>query len=98
MSDKQSKRKHLRFHPDPLDYAQLAVKRLDDPFVPDQVALIYDEAPLGGCALILLNSCDLQAGMRCRVKVGRMDPVFAEVAWIKEIEPKLIRAGFRYLD
>ncbi len=88
----------VRFAPDALDFALIAVSFPGEPFTPDTVALIYDEAPLNGCALVLRDDARLEEGSRCTVKVGRMDPLDARVVWKKQIEKGLIHLGFQYLE
>ena len=91
-------RKHLRFKPDPMDHAEIAIRRPGLPFAPEMVALISEEAPMGGCGLILVETPLLQVGDICRVKVGRIDPLGAEVVWRKPVEPGIIRIGLKFLD
>ena len=88
----------IRCDPDPLDFALIAVKSLEEPFTADLVALIHDESPLKGCSLVVFNHEQLQQGNACLVKVGRMDPVAALITWRKQLEPKLIRIGLQYLE
>lgn len=88
----------LRFEPDPLDYALVAVTDLEEPFNPELVALIYDEAPLNGCALVCVDHPGLVVGNGCLVKVGRMDPIAALIAWKKTIEKRLVHLGLQYLE
>lgn len=44
------KRKHLRFKPDPLEVAHIAIGSADT-FNPDFAALIVEESPLSGCSV-----------------------------------------------
>jgi hypothetical protein len=92
------KRRHLRFQPDPLEYAQIAVRSFSDPFTPELVALVAEEAPMGGCGLVLLETPLLKVGDLCRVKVGRIDPLRAQVAWRQVVEPGIIRLGLKFLE
>jgi hypothetical protein len=102
MSDNKNnarpKRRHVRFKPDPLDYALIDATLTDDKFTPSQVALIVEEAPMGGCGLVLLDIPALQSGTRCRVQVGRLAPLLAEVVWRKPIDAEIIRIGLRFLE
>jgi hypothetical protein len=91
-------RRHIRFKPDPMDHAEIAVRRPGLPFDPEMVALICEEAPMGGCGLILVETPLLQVGDICRVKVGRIDPLGAEVVWRKAVEPGIIRVGMKFLE
>lgn len=92
------KRRHLRFRPDPLEYAQIAVQSFHDPFTPELVALVSEEAPMGGCGLVLLETPMLKVGDHCRVKVGRIDPLRAQVMWRQVVEPGIIRLGLKFLE
>ena len=88
----------VRFEPDPLDYALVAVTDLDEPFSPDLVALLYDEAPLHGCALVCTDHPGLVVGNACLVKAGRMNPVAAQIIWKKTVEKRLVHVGLQYLE
>lgn len=88
----------VRFEPDPLDYALIAVTDLDEPFHPELVALIYDEAPLNGCAVVCVDHPDLAVGNACLIKVGRMDPIAAQIVWKKTLETRLVHVGLQYLE
>ena len=92
------KRRHLRFRPDPMEYAQIAVQSFRDPFTPELVALVSEEAPMGGCGLVLLETPLLKVGDICRVKVGRIDPLNAQVMWRQVVEPGIIRLGLKFLE
>jgi len=93
-----AKRRHLRFRPDPMEYAEIAVRNLGTPFTPEMVALVSEEAPMGGCGLVLLETPLLKVGDLCRVKVGRIDPLRAQVMWRKAVEPGIIRLGMKFLE
>jgi hypothetical protein len=93
-----AKRRHLRFRPDPLEYAEIAVRNLGAPFTPEMVALVSEEAPMGGCGLVLLETPLLTVGDICRVKVGRIEPLRAQVMWRKAVEPGIIRLGMKFLE
>lgn len=83
---------------DPLMTAWVALKNLEEPFTPEQAALIYDEAPRNGCALVLVDHPDLKAGSACLVKVGGHDPVAALIAWKKPLDRKIVHVGLQYLE
>jgi len=88
----------VRFSPDPLDHALIAFDALAGAFRPELLALIYDEAPLNGCGLVLLDHPRLVENALCVVKVGRMDPVAAQVVWKREIQRHLVQVGLQYLE
>ena len=93
-----SKRKHIRFKPDPLAYALIDSREGASEFVPDHVALIADEAPMGGCGLIAGDIDHLQMHSICRVKLGELAPLRAEVVWRKAIDHSIVRIGFSFLE
>ena len=88
----------VRFRPDPLDTALVAVEYLDEPFRPEFAALIYDESPMHGCALVMLDQPNLIPGNACLVKVGRLDPLAALIAWKRTLDDGLVRLGLQYLE
>jgi len=88
----------VRFSPDPLDHALISFEAVTGAFRPELVALIHDEAPMNGCALVTRDHPRLVAEALCVVKVGRMDPVAAQIVWKKEIQPRLVQIGVQYLE
>jgi len=88
----------VRFPPDVLDHAEISFDTEGGGFVPALVGLLYDEAPLNGCAVVVLDDDRLQVDARCRVKAGRMAPLAARVAWRRLIEPRLVHIGVQYLE
>ena len=46
--EEQPSRKHLRFKPDPLEYAQVSLDAESAEFSPAFVALIVEESPVSG--------------------------------------------------
>lgn len=88
----------VRFAPDALDVARLALREPGIPFHPEMSALIYDESPPHGCGLVLLDDPLLQPDRACTVQVGRMDPVAARIVWKKPLEDRLVHVGVQYLE
>jgi hypothetical protein len=88
----------VRFPPDALDSAWVSFSGTPDAFVPECVALIHDESPLNGCALVVRDNGRFAVGTLCLVKVGRMDTVRARIVWKRELDPGLILVGLAYLD
>ncbi len=81
-----------------MEFAQIAVRGLTGPFAPEMVALISEEAPMGGCGLVMFETPLLKVGDVCRAKVGRIDPLRAEVVWRRVAGEGLIRIGLKYLE
>jgi hypothetical protein len=69
----------------------------DDHGLPELVALVYNES-YKGCSLILVSDRHLQAGEQVHVRVGKLQPLQAKVAWVKILEDKILRAGFQYIE
>jgi len=91
-------RKHLRFRPDPMEYAQVSLDADAAEFSPVFVALIIEESPVSGCSLIAHERDDLNLGDHCRVKIGQLAPVLSELTWKQPMEPGLMRVGFQFLE
>lgn len=97
--DPLAKRRRIRFRPDPLDFAQIDSRpAASGRFEVDSVAIIVDEEPMGGCCVVMLDNPKLLEGAVCRVKVGRLDPLRAQVAWRKPLEAGIVRLGFEFLE
>ncbi|MBI2571182.1 MAG: hypothetical protein HYV63_29605 [Candidatus Schekmanbacteria bacterium] len=99
-----NRRRYIRFDPDPLDVAYVELAPKGDDFTPQFAALVFQEA-YGGCGLVVHRKVaeeDLESflapGTRCRLAVGNLDPIFAEVAWRETLDKTLYRIGFRYLE
>ncbi|MCA1904269.1 MAG: hypothetical protein CV045_05985 [Cyanobacteria bacterium M5B4] len=93
-------RRYLRFPPDPIEVAYLDWRDDRENFTKEVVALIVDVAPKGGCSLIFRHPKDpkLTAGKRCRIQVGDLRPVSAEVVWARELDRDIYRCGFIFLE
>lgn len=67
-------------------------------FDPSALAMVVDEA-FGGAGLVLLQSgAGLRKGDRCRVRVGELGPLLAEVRWREELGTRLARCGLQFLE
>lgn len=94
-----AKRRLIRFPGDPLEIALLDFGAEDRPFTPQEVALIIEEAPMGGCSLAVSRGSEyLSEGRRCRVKVGRMSPLRAQIRWIRVLDDRVTRFGLEFLE
>ena len=98
MSD--SIRKTLRFSPEEgmiamIDPAASTDKSHFQAVLP---ALIVDEA-LEGCGLVVLKrQHSMNEGDQCLVKVAELDPLLAEVRWIRELDEDVEKIGLMYLE
>lgn len=98
--DHNEARRYLRFPPDPIEVAYIDSNWQRDNFVQEMVALIVDVAPKGGCSLVfnLPKDKEIKNGQRCRIQVGDLRPVLAEVVWQKELDRDIYRCGFIFLE
>ena len=91
-------RKHIRYRPDPLTYALIDEVSDSSDFAPKHIALVVDES-LGGCGLIVVgNDQFLPLASHCRVKVGELSPLKAEVAWRCQLDDVTVRLGLAFLE
>jgi hypothetical protein len=86
------RRKNIRFRPDSPKVAWIAKQDLKV-----TRGLVRDES-LRGCALILQSAVPLQVGESCFLKVGLLETVEAQVAWVSPLKDGFYKAGFSYLD
>lgn len=93
-----NQRRHIRARPDATDYVQIDKNPDNANFNLDAVALLVEEAPMGGFGVVCLKSVGLEKGVVYRFKVGRMAALKAEVVWTKELDEDIIRAGLRFLE
>lgn len=91
------KRNSTRFQSDALAVAHIDFEMTTAKFISGAACIPYSEA-LKGCALISRKIKGLKEGHICRVKVGDMAPLRAEVAWIKNVDRDVIKIGFKYLE
>ncbi len=89
----------IRFTPDSGRFAliDLEVASAKNPFKPTVVALIVNES-YRGCALVIIGSSRLVEGTRCRVQVGDLAPMMAEVKWRKTVDEDISRIGLNYAE
>lgn len=94
------RRRFLRFPGDPLDTAQIDF-RGGETFDPQYVGLIRQEA-YAGCGLLLVYQDGLEkvfaSGTRCTIKVGKLDPLPAEVVWSVNMDDEALKVGFKFDD
>ena len=93
-----NKRQHLRFTPDPNEFARIDTNPNGDNFNFEYVALIVEEAPLGGCAFVGLDMIPLREGDLFRIQLGNLAPVHAEVVWRRQIDGQIYRFGVQFLE
>lgn len=93
------KRKFIRFKPDAGAYAVIDFNGdANVPFRGQAIALIVEEAPMGGCSLVVLQDVKFNPGAECKVKLGALSPLCARVAWVKQLDEDVSRIGFQFLE
>lgn len=94
----KDKRRAIRFEPDPGTIAWIDTRdsKSRSAFSAQEPALIMEESEKG-CGLAMKECNTLKVGGTCRVKVGNMNPVRAEIRWITHIDSQVIRVGLMYI-
>lgn len=92
-------RRTLRFPPDEGTLAWIDPVLREDKldFRPTIPALVIDEA-LDGCGLVVLYHDRLAENARCMVRVGNLDPLPAQVRWIKDLDEEVLKIGVMFLE
>jgi hypothetical protein len=93
---KTNKRKHVRYRPE-IDTVAFVDPSLEGEFKRGPAALVVEEA-YGGCCLLMLDPGPLQLLGYCRLQVGKLSPMKAQVRWMKTIEGKITKVGFQYQE
>lgn len=96
---KVHKRTSVRFNSDPNAIAQVDIGKGPDgeAFYPTVLGLVADESTRG-CGIILIEIPELVVGDKCKVQVGKLHPMKAEVRWRKVIDAGVLRLGLLYLE
>lgn len=92
-------RRSLRFPPDEGTTAWIdpVVREDKHQFKPTIPALVIDEA-LDGCGVVTLFHDLLTEEAECMVRVGNLDPLKAQVRWIKDLDEDVLKIGLMFLE
>lgn len=60
-------------------------------------ALVVEES-YKGCSLVVLKSSLYHEGAQLKIKVGELDPMMAEIRWIKTFDGKVCSLGLVYVE
>lgn len=96
-SKKTSKRRYIRFTSEETVVAEISLNDRLRPFTPDLCGLVFNES-YTGCGLVLLQTDLLQVGTPCVVRVGKLPPLRAQVAWRIQADPQVVKIGVSYLE
>jgi hypothetical protein len=68
-------------------------------FKPLVAALIFSES-FRGCGLVMIDTkkVRLDVGSICRVKIGDLTPLEAEVRWREQLQPDVVKLGILFKD
>jgi len=92
------KRRHLRFNPSTVTYAELDLRSSSrSDFKAQLVGFVFNEA-YGGCALVLPSVVKLETSDEIRIRVGRLPVLRGRVAWIQVMDEHVMKLGVEYLD
>jgi hypothetical protein len=89
---REPRRKNVRYKADPSDCAQLDFRPGPEPFEVQLVALILDHS-FHGCCLVTLRDERLVVGASLKLKLGVLDPLEAQLKWVRAIGEDLLRVG-----
>ncbi len=89
----ENQRKHIRFTPDESTIILLNLEEDSDTLC----GLCITESQ-GGCSGVFINHNGFKAGRMVYLKVGKLDPIGAEIRWVTELDKDTVKIGFFYLS
>lgn len=95
MTEEMVNRKGLRFPAETGTLIHIDLHPEVPDFNPGIVGLVIDEAAKG-CGAIILTHRQIAEGDFCKVKVGRLAPIKAEIKWIKQLDAQVMKIGLLY--
>jgi hypothetical protein len=93
------KRNSFRYAPKLDTIAWVDYKMESAEFNPLVAALIFSES-YRGCGLVVLDTKEthLEVGSTCRVKIGDLTPMEAEIRWREQLHPDVVKLGIMFND
>lgn len=58
--------------------------------------LVYDGSH-GGCGIVAVTNVAISVNQLFTMTMGDVGPVTAQVRWVKDLEPRIVRFGVEYL-
>lgn len=94
-----NKRRNIRFAPEDSTIALIEVAPFptSKAFKPSVTGLVFSESH-GGCGVVVVGAEDLKAGSMCKIQVGKLAPMKAEIRWRKDLDDSLAKLGLMYLE
>lgn len=95
IQDKLPKRS-IRFEADPMTLGYIDLEGSKE-FDPHLVGIVVNES-YAGCSLVLVSDIELKLKQKINIKVGALDPIRANIAWLKHLEENIYKVGIKYLE
>ncbi|HAZ12854.1 MAG: hypothetical protein A2X86_21825 [Bdellovibrionales bacterium GWA2_49_15] len=91
------KRKQVRFKPDPNVLAAIDLSPQNKKFAPTLRGLVFSES-YGGCGVVMLLSPHLMVGDVCKIEIGVLAPMKAQVMWRTQLDDQVMKLGLQLLE
>ena len=85
-------RRHIRFEADENTFILL---NIDNEVVHSGIGVSESQS---GCAGVFRTNNLFVAGKMVYVKVGKLEPVSAEIRWVSELDKDVMKVGFEFLS
>ena len=91
------KRSQVRFKPDPNVLAAIDLNPQNKKFSPTLRGLVFSES-YGGCGIVVLATPRLVVGDFCKIEIGVLAPLKAQVVWRTQLDDQVIKIGLKLLE
>lgn len=92
--------RHVRFPPDSDQVAFISFNIHE--YLPDLAALIINESIKGACFVVnkalIPKEKPITSGQIFLAKVGKLEPLKAEVRWVEDVDINLLKIGIKLLE
>ena len=73
----------------------LSVNVQDTNFLPMLKGIVVDSS-FGGCSILCITSENIQNNLFCLIKIDDLDPITAEIVWVKMLDVDVVKFGVTY--
>lgn len=94
---KKVKRKYIRFVPDEGTLAYILTGADGEKLKVPTPCLVIEES-YAGCSFVALKNSQFREGAELTVKVGKLNPMRAQIRWVKTYGGKVSHAGLVYQE
>jgi len=91
------KRRHVRFNPSTVTYAEIDFRIRSSEFKSQVVGFVVNEA-FGGCSVVLPSGTKFEVGSILQIKIGRLSPLRARIAWLRKLDEHITKLGLEYQE